>query len=73
VGICLLTSQDSAEKTAFTGSFLKRKILECQYLKEEIDALSREVGQLSSTNLGVPSFSGGAELSKLSNKGEVGN
>jgi EPS-associated MarR family transcriptional regulator len=38
----LLTPQGLAEKTALTGAFLKRKMLEYQSLKEEIDALSNE-------------------------------
>ena len=38
----LLTPQGIAEKAALTGSFLKRKMNEYQYLKEEIEALSRE-------------------------------
>ncbi len=40
----LLTPQGLAEKTALTGAFLKRKMQEYQQLKEEIEALSREVG-----------------------------
>jgi EPS-associated MarR family transcriptional regulator len=43
----LLTPQGMAEKTALTGAFLKRKMLEYQFLKEEIKALSNEVGQES--------------------------
>ena len=39
----LLTPQGLAEKTALTGSFLKRKKQEYQLLKEEIEALSREM------------------------------
>ncbi len=38
----LLTPQGIAEKTALTGSFLRRKIQEYQRLKEEIEALSQE-------------------------------
>jgi EPS-associated MarR family transcriptional regulator len=38
----LLTAQGLAEKTALTGSFLKRKIQECEQLKQEIESLSRE-------------------------------
>jgi EPS-associated MarR family transcriptional regulator len=38
----LLTPQGIAEKAALTEFFLKRKINEYQYLKEEIEALSRE-------------------------------
>jgi EPS-associated MarR family transcriptional regulator len=41
----LLTPQGLAEKTALTGSFLKRKMQEYQLLKEEIEALSTEVNQ----------------------------
>jgi EPS-associated MarR family transcriptional regulator len=39
----LLTPQGLAEKTALTGLFLKRKMQEYQMLKEEIEALSREM------------------------------
>ena len=39
----LLTPQGLAEKTALTGSFLKRKMQEYQLLHEEIEALSKEV------------------------------
>ncbi len=35
------------EKTALTGAFLKRKMQEYQSLREEIEALSRELGQAS--------------------------
>jgi EPS-associated MarR family transcriptional regulator len=38
----LLTPQGLAEKTALTGAFLKRKMLEYQQLKEEIEALSQD-------------------------------
>jgi EPS-associated MarR family transcriptional regulator len=38
----LLTPQGMAEKTSLTGAFLKRKMLEYQSLKEEIEALSQE-------------------------------
>lgn len=41
----LLTPQGLAEKTALTGSFLKRKMQEYQLLKEEIEALSKEVSR----------------------------
>jgi EPS-associated MarR family transcriptional regulator len=40
----LLTPQGLAEKAVLTGAFLKRKVQEYQTLKEEIEALSREVG-----------------------------
>jgi EPS-associated MarR family transcriptional regulator len=43
----LLTPQGLAEKTALTGAFLKRKMQEYQSLKEEVEALSNEVGQES--------------------------
>ncbi len=43
----LLTPQGIAEKTALTGAFLRRKMQEYQSLKEEIEALSNEVGQES--------------------------
>lgn len=39
----ILTTQGLAEKTALTGSFLKRKMLEYRQLKEEIEELSREM------------------------------
>jgi EPS-associated MarR family transcriptional regulator len=39
----LLTPKGLAEKTALTGSFLKRKIQEYQLLKKEIEELSREM------------------------------
>ncbi len=38
----LLTPQGIAEKTALTGSFLRRKMQEYQQLKEEIEALSQD-------------------------------
>ena len=41
----LLTPQGLAEKTALTGSFLKKKMLEYQLLKEEIEELSREISR----------------------------
>jgi EPS-associated MarR family transcriptional regulator len=41
----LLTPQGLAEKTALTGSFLKRKMQEYQLLKEEIKALSKELNR----------------------------
>ncbi len=47
----LLTPQGLAEKTALTGAFLKRKIEEYQSLKEEIEALSREVEKFPSINV----------------------
>jgi len=39
----LLTPQGLAEKTALTGSFLKRKMQEYQKLKEEIESLGTEM------------------------------
>lgn len=39
----LLTPQGIAEKTALTGAFLKRKMLEYQELKAEIESLSLEM------------------------------
>ena len=39
----ILTPQGIAEKTAITGSFLKRKMQEFQLLKEEIEALNKEL------------------------------
>jgi EPS-associated MarR family transcriptional regulator len=43
VNAYMLTTQGLAEKTALTGSFLKRKMLEYKRLKEEIEELSREM------------------------------
>jgi EPS-associated MarR family transcriptional regulator len=37
-----LTSQGIAEKTALTGSFLKRKMQEYEQLKQEIESLTQE-------------------------------
>jgi hypothetical protein len=39
----LLTPQGIAEKTALTGSFLRRKIQEYEGLKAEIESLNSEV------------------------------
>jgi EPS-associated MarR family transcriptional regulator len=39
----LLTPQGMAEKTALTGSFLRRKMQEYQQLKEEIEALNQAI------------------------------
>ena len=41
----LLTPQGIAEKTALTGSFLRRKMREHEALKAEIKALSFELGE----------------------------
>ncbi len=50
----LLTPKGLAEKTSLTGSFLKKKIREYQLLKEEIEALSREVSHMEmESGLGV--------------------
>ena len=43
----LLTPQGLAQKTALTGAFLKRKMDEYHILKQEIEALQREVTDLS--------------------------
>jgi EPS-associated MarR family transcriptional regulator len=43
----LLTPQGLAEKTALTGSFLKRKLQEYQSLKEEIEVLTLEMNNLN--------------------------
>jgi EPS-associated MarR family transcriptional regulator len=40
----LLTPQGIAEKTALTGSFLKRKMQEYEQLRQEIESLTQEVG-----------------------------
>jgi hypothetical protein len=37
-----LTSQGIAEKTALTGSFLKRRMQEYEQLKQEIESLTQE-------------------------------
>lgn len=50
----LLTPQGLAEKTALTSSFLKRKMQEYQLLKEEIEALSREINRMDKKS--EPSF-----------------
>ncbi len=47
----LLIQQGFAQKAVLTGAFLKHKIQECQSLKQEIEALSREVGKLPSIDL----------------------
>ena len=39
----LLTPQGVAEKTTLTSSFLRRKMQEYKFLKEEIEALSQEL------------------------------
>jgi EPS-associated MarR family transcriptional regulator len=39
----LLTPQGVAEKTALTGSFLKRKMQQYEQLKQEIESLTQEV------------------------------
>lgn len=41
----LMTPKGLAEKTELTGSFLKRKMQEYKLLKEEIEALSREMSR----------------------------
>ncbi len=69
----LLTPQGLAEKTALTGAFLKRKMQEYQSLKEEIEALSLVVSQLSSTDLDEASFLIGIELPGGSNASGIGN
>ncbi len=64
----LLTPQGLAEKTALTGAFLKRKMQEYQFLKEEIEALSRDVGQLPSTDSEAASLLSGAKSSEIFSK-----
>jgi EPS-associated MarR family transcriptional regulator len=61
----LLTPQGLAEKTALTGAFLKRKMQEYESLKEEIEALSKEISQRN-----VEVFTSSAELTQ---KAEIGN
>lgn len=51
----LITPQGIAEKAALTGAFLKRKIQEYHQLKEEIESLSREIGEGQSSDLNVES------------------
>ena len=46
----LLTPQGLAQKTALTGAFLKRKMHEYHLLKQEIEALQREVSDLSAVS-----------------------
>lgn len=48
----ILTPQGLMEKSRITRRFLERKILEFEYLKKEIDKLSREV--LNETDHGSP-------------------
>ncbi len=67
----LLTPQGLAEKTALTGAFLKRKMQEYQSLKEEIEALSREVGQLPTADSEAASLLSGAKPSEIGS--EIGN
>jgi EPS-associated MarR family transcriptional regulator len=50
----LLAPHGIAEKTALTGAFLKRKMLEYQQLKEEIEALSQEALVAKATVKGPP-------------------
>jgi EPS-associated MarR family transcriptional regulator len=51
----LITPQGIAEKAALTGAFLKRKMQEYHQLKEEIESLSREIGEGQSSDLNVES------------------
>ncbi len=69
----LLTPQGLVEKTALTGAFLKRKMQEYQSLKEEIEALTSEVGQLSSTNAHEASHSSSGEPSEIGQASRIGN
>lgn len=69
----LLTPQGLAEKTALTGSFLKRKMQEYQLLKEEIEALSQEMNRMeieSGPNLGL--LVKGSDKKNIS-EAEIGN
>ncbi len=68
----LLTPQGLAEKTALTGAFLKRKMQEYQSLKEEIEALSREVEQLSPIDLEELNLLNNAESSDVSKASGIG-
>ncbi len=61
----LLTPQGLAEKTALTGAFLKRKMQEYQSLREEIEALSREVRQLPTADPEAASLLSGAKPSEI--------
>lgn len=67
----LLTPQGLAEKTALTGAFLKRKMQEYQSLKEEIEALSREVGLLPTADSEAASLLSGAKPSEIGS--EIGH
>ncbi len=69
----LLTSQGLAEKTALTGAFLKHKMQECQAFKEEIEALSLQVGQLPSNDVDGASLLSAAEPSELGQASGIGN
>jgi EPS-associated MarR family transcriptional regulator len=69
----LLTPQGLAQKTALTGAFLKRKMQEYQSLKEEIEALSREVGQLSPIELEGVNLLNNAKPSEVGQAHGIGN
>ena len=49
----LLTPKGLAQKTALTSAFLKRKMHEYHLLKQEIEALQQEIGNLSVANSDV--------------------
>jgi EPS-associated MarR family transcriptional regulator len=68
-----LTPQGLAEKTAMTGSFLKRKIKEYQLLKEEIEALSREISLTGKGSKLSLSLLVEATEKKQASQAEIGN
>lgn len=51
----LLTPQGIAEKTALTGSFLKRKMQEYEQLKQEIESLTLEVSLVEAVEVAAKS------------------
>ncbi len=69
----LLTPLGIAEKAALTGAFLKRKIQEYQSLKKEIEALSSELRQLSSTDPEVNSFLADAKSTGIGKASGIGH
>jgi EPS-associated MarR family transcriptional regulator len=69
----LLTPQGLAEKTVLTGSFLKRKMHEYQLLKEEIEALNREVGDTQiESDISLNLLDEASEQKRVS-EAEIGN
>lgn len=60
----LLTPQGIAEKTALTGSFLKRKMQEYEQLKQEIESLTQEVGSVIAEEAAEIALEGASETSQ---------